>query len=158
MTENPPQFNYPWKSHTLQVQFNRYVVNNMEAWDYNGELVNLPFNVREWKPDHLALVYLGPYGPKVIETTKSIQVPKKGGNGTKAKRVADVWDDQQVLDELVPRLNAVALALDSYPDWPEGLEKQPGFEGPAGWRCPGRPLCYFDTCLAKRWPHGLVWS
>jgi hypothetical protein len=49
------------------------------------------------------------------------------------------------------------MGLEAYPEWPAGLEDMPGFEGPAGWACPGKPLCSLPNCLAKRYPNGLVW-
>ena len=64
---------------------------------------------------------------------------------------------QPVEAELFPRVKAMAQALASYPEWPFE-EEAPGFEGPAGWACPGKPWCSLPNCLAKRYPNGLKWS
>jgi hypothetical protein len=156
MTENPPNF-YPWKSHTRQVQFNQWVVRHSEKWTMDGEPFDLPFDPREWRPEHLYLVYLGPKGPVTMEVehTREVLSPK----GTPVKRkVPYIWDDETVTDELLPRLRAVVAALNAYPDWPFKDEEPPGFEGPPGWACPGRPWCMLPNCLAKRYPDGLVWG
>ncbi len=150
-----PMYGYPWRSHVDQLQFNRYIVNHAERWELpEGE--ELPFNPRTLQFEHLYIVYLGSRGPKVIECQKSIPWTFKTGNeGT--KKVPDIWSDDQVEDELIPRARAFIRALESYPEWPEGLEDEPGFEGPPGWRCSGRPWCKLPDCLAKRYPHGLAW-
>ena len=158
VTENPPTFGYPWKSHTKQLQYNAYIVRNAERWyDENGDPADIPFNPREWNAEHLFIVYLGPKGPKVIEcqTTAEVHTPK----GALVKRkVPDIWSDEKVEDDLMPRLIGLSKALAAYPEWPEGLEDYPGFEGPAGWACPGPPLCNLPGCLAKRYPNGLYWE
>ena len=157
-TENPPTFGYPFRKHTLQVQYNRYIVNHAKSWvDNNGEKTDVPFNPRELNFEHCVVVYLGPKGPKPIEVmeTRDVQTP----NGkTVRRKVPFVWSDQQVVDDMMPRLEAMAIALDAYPEWPDGLEKAPGWEGPPGWKCPGPPLCYLPNDLAKRYPGGLVWD
>lgn len=166
VTENPPDF-YPWRSHTMQVQINRWVVNHAERWlDETGTPADIPFNPREWRAEHLYLVYLGPRGPKTLEVmaTKDVLTP----TGAKVRRrVPDVWDDEYVTDLLFPRLSAMALALEAYPEWPFGDQYKDvppdsryltGFEGPPGWACPGKPWCMLPNCLAKRWPAGLIWS
>lgn len=152
-TENPPAFDYMYNGHKLQLQFNRYIFNNAKKWDAppgldaQNDLVLDPHNTRM---QHLAIVYLGPKGPKVIETTKK---DPKGGR----YRVPDVWTDKQVFEELAPRVEAWKMAWDAYPNWPAGLEKFPGWDGPPEWKCHGAPLCYLPNCMAKRLPHGLTW-
>lgn len=152
-TENPPAFDYPYRGHTLQLQFNRYVVNHAEV----VQPADVPFDPRTTRFRHLAVVYLGPKGPKVIEVTKSVDWRTPNNKVVKRKR-PDIWEDERVLEELVPRLEAMRLALRSYPEWPEGLEAYPGWAGPPTWRCPGPPLCYLPNCLAKRWPDTLFWE
>lgn len=151
-----PMYGYPWQSHIDQLQFNRYIVNHAEHWTLpEGE--ELPFNPRTLEFEHLYVVYIGSRGPKVIECQKSIPWTFKNGNeGT--KKVPDIWADDQVEDELVPRTRAMVRALKAYPEWPDKLEEEPGFEGPPGWRCPCRPWCKLPDCLAKRYPDGLVWE
>lgn len=151
-----PSYGYPWASQVDQLQFNRYIVNHAERWDLR-EGDELPFNPRELQFDHLYIVYLGSRGPKVIECQKSIDFTFKNGNVGK-KKVPDIWSDDQVEDQLIPRARAMVRALQSYPEWPEGLEDEPGFEGPAGWACPGKPWCKLPDCLGKRYPSGLIWT
>lgn len=149
-----PTYGYPWRSHVEQLQLNRYIVNHAERWDYSGDL---PFDPREVRFKHLYVVYLGPRGPKVIECQKSVEVELKSG-GVGNKKFPDVWSDEEVEELLVPAVVGMVKALSAYPEWPEGLETYPGFEGPVGWRCPGKPWCKLPDCLAKRYPDGLRWD
>jgi hypothetical protein len=151
-----PVYGYPWHSHVDQLQFNRFIVNHAERWDLR-EGDALPWDPRALVFKHLYVVYLGTRGPKVIEVQKSIEVTFKNGNQGNRK-VPDIWDDEEVTDHIVPRLHAMSLALESYPVWPDGLEEMPGFEGEAGWRCPGKPWCRLPDCLAKRYPNGMMWE
>lgn len=156
-TENPPTFGYPWKSHDRQLQYNRWLVNHAEKWvDQDGHPVDLPFNPWETAFKHLAIVYLGPKGPKVIEVTKTREVTTPNNKVVKRK-MPYVWSDDEVLDDMMPRLEAMVRALDAYPEWPFEGEEAPGFEGPDGWGCPGKPWCSLPMCLAKRFPNGLTW-
>jgi hypothetical protein len=155
-TENPPSFGYAYRHHKEQVNLNRWVVNHAVRWEGpNGE-EDIPEDPRYIHFEQLSVVYIGPKEPKTILITKTVE--KQTPNGKTIKRaVPDVWSDAEVEAFLYPRLEAVNLALSAYPEWPEGLEEMPGFEGPASWRCPGPPLCYLPMCLAKRWPDGLAW-
>jgi hypothetical protein len=156
-TENPPAYNYPYRHHTEQVQFNRFIVSNAERWaDPDGQPGDIPVDPRTIIFRHLAVVYLGPKGPKTLELERTAERVSPNGRKFKAK-VADIWTDKAVLKELRPRIEAFELAMDAYPSWPEGLETYPGWAGPPTWRCPGPPLCYLN-CLAKRWPDNLVWE
>ncbi|HLE82280.1 MAG TPA: hypothetical protein VJA25_13470, partial [Dehalococcoidia bacterium] len=149
-----PSYGYPWKDHVNQLQYNRYIVNHAERWELADDELNMPWDPRALVFERLYVVYLGTRGPKVIECQKSIPWEFKNGNmGT--KKVPDVWPDDQVEDDMLPRLTAMLRALEAYPDWPVGLEKEPGFEGTPGWACPGKPWCKLPDCLAKRYPYGL---
>ena len=149
-----PQYGYPWKSQEEQLQFNRYIVNHAEKWEFDGDL---PWDPRTLMFQHLYIVYIGQRGPKVIECQRKEEFTYKNGNkGT--KKVPNIWPDEQVEDQMVPRVRAFLRALDAYPEWPEGLEDEPGFEGPAGWTCPGKPWCKLPDCVAKRYPNGLIWE
>lgn len=155
-TENPPTFGYMWDGHKHQLQFNRFIFNNAEKWaDPEGVMdrTDIPLDPHATKIQHLVIEYLGPKGPKLIETQKT----EKGHNGGRNYKVPDVWTDAEVLKVLRPRMEAWQLAMDAYPAWPDGLENYPGWEGPPGWRCIGAPLCYLPNCLGKRFPDGLVW-
>lgn len=169
-TETPPQ-NYPWMGHKLQLEYNAFIVRNAERWaNADGdESADLPFDVRTWKPQSLYVAYLGPKGPATM-SIKSMQDTKAPNGNPIRKRMPDIWTDEQVLSgfgkpgqrQYVPglksRLLAMAQALASYPEWPfVEDEDRPGFEGPEGWACPGKPWCSLPNCLAKRFPNGLVW-
>lgn len=151
-----PSYGYPWPSQVEQLQFNRYIVNHAEKWEIPIDQ-ELTFDPRTLQFENLYIVYIGQRGPKVIECTKSVDIEFKNGN-TGKRKVPDVWDDGQVENMLMPRLTAMLWALESYPEWPMGLEEQPGFEGRPGWACPGRPWCKLPSCLAKRYPDGLRWE
>lgn len=157
MTENPPTFGYPWKKHTQQVQFNRFVLSHAERWEKRGKKLELPFDVRNAEYKYLVLVYLGPKGPKPIMCQKSQEV-RTPNNKIVKRKMPYVWSNEEVLKELEPRLRAMSMALEAYPRWPTGLENEPGWEGPTDWHCPGPPLCYLPNCLAKRFPNGLIWE
>lgn len=162
-TENPPGFGYAYRHHKEQVNLNRWVVNHATKWNdpkgrAQGEegAMEIPVDPRTIKFHQLYVVYLGPKGPdtKLIETTREMPTP----NQKMVKRkVPEVWTDEAVRKFLDPRLEAVQMALSQYPEWPEGLETYPGWEGPASWKCPGPPLCWLPNCMAKRWPDGLTW-
>lgn len=155
VTENPPTFDYPYKSHTAQLNINRYIVNHAEKWvDVDGQPFDMPFDPRNARIGHLAIVYLGPKGPKVIETTKSQEVTTPNGKTIKRK-LPYVWSDDEVMEYLQPRLDAMVRALDSYPEWPTGVEDVWG--GQPGWDCPGPPICRLPNCLAKRYGL-LIWE
>lgn len=153
VTDNVP-YNYPWPNHAQQLQFNRYVVNNAVRWINTPKY--MPFEPGRAKFAGLIVVYLGPKQPKPIMVTKSVKVQYKNGNYG-PKRVPRVDTDQEVETVLLPRFRAMVKALELYPQWPDGLEREPGWGGPPGWTCPGRPWCYYPACLAKRYPNGLIW-
>lgn len=104
------------------------------TWDLLDPEVRARFVPVEWQ--ELVIVYVDDKGPKPIAVTKSIQVPKVGGVGTKAARVADVWDDEQAEAFIAQRYIAArnALTTRSAPI-------------PVGWEHQGKPLCNF--CDAK---------
>lgn len=154
-TDKPPKYDYMWPNHNLQLQYNRFLFNNATKWDapkgIDPATISLdPFHT---KIQHLAIVYLGPDGPKVLEA----EVARATRTGGRKFRVPDVWTDTQVLADLRPRMESWKMAWESYPQWPAGLENFPGFEGPPEWKCFGPPLCYLPACAAKRLPYGLVW-
>jgi hypothetical protein len=152
-TENPPQYNQMWPDHKLQLNINRFCFNNATKWDApDGQDPNaIALDPHNTRISHLAIVYLGPKGPKIVETEASIQIPNRTRPGMHKKNIPEVWDDATVLAELRPRIEAWQSAWAAYPNWPKGLEDYPGWDGPPEWNCPGIPLCYFPNCLAKRW-------
>lgn len=152
-----PSYGYPWPNQTQQLNFNRYIVNHAQRWDLR-EGDELPFDPVTLKFERLYIVYLGSRGPKVLEVQKAEKIPNKAGTGEYTRKFPDIWSDQAVEDMLIPRLIGMLKALDAYPEWPDDLGDYPGFEGPPGWGCPGKPWCKLPDCLAKRYPHGLIWS
>lgn len=151
-TENPPAYDYPYTEHTQQLQINRFVVNHADKWEAD----ELPFNPRSLTFRHLSIMYLGPKWPKALETLKTERVPTKDGTGTKPRRVPDIWSDDKVTDLILPRFRALRAALESYPEWPYGVEEVWG--GEPSWKCPGFPHCPLKgMCLASRYPEGMVW-
>ena len=156
-TENPPQYNNPWPNHQEQVQFNAFIVRNMEKVEWGTSLVPelLPFDPRKEVVKELALVYLGPKKVKVLmveRTTDYFDFVK--GKEMRGKQPYIMTDDE-VLAILEPRVKMFKRALEVYPEWPEGAEKLWG--GEAGWACPGYPLCRLPNCIAKRYPNRLTW-
>ena len=150
-TENPPAYSYMYDGHKRQLNYNRFIFNNASKWDAPAghDPLRPDLDPHHTRIQHLAIVYLGPKGPKVLEAEKK---------GPTRFNVPDVWTDQEVLADLRPRMQAWDMAWNSYPTWPAGLEDMPGWAGPPEWTCPGPPLCYLPNCMAKRYPNGLVWT
>ena len=159
-TENPPDF-YPHRRHKEQVNLNRWVVNHATHWLSPGTTADdpqepIPVDPRTIVFRQLSVVYIGPKKPLTFVIEKTAEKTTPNGHVVKAK-VPDVWTDKAVRKYLDPRLEGLEMALANYPVWPDGLEEYPGFEGAAGWRCPGPPICWLPMCLAKRYPDGLIW-
>lgn len=156
VTDSPPLFDYPYRHHTEQVQFNAFIVRHAEKWETaDGKHVDLPFDPREFPVEHAVVVYLGPKGPKVIETTRKQEFVTPTGVHKEAKRPF-VWPDDEVLAELRPRIHAMHNAFEVFPNWPEGAEDVWG--GEPSYHCPGPPLCNLPDCPARRYPDNLVWE
>lgn len=150
-TKQNPSYNYPYRSHTTQLQVNRWVVNNATRWEKDDKPFDIPFNPRELNFRHLVVMYLDIDGPKPLETPyRKVTLPDG-----KFVREPYIWSDDEVLEWVTPRYDALRSALDAYPEWPDGVEEVWG--GEPGYTCPGPPLCKLPNCLAKRFPHGLVW-
>ena len=157
VTDYPPMYNSPWQNHTEQVMVNAYIVRNYTAVEPTDGIQRLPFEPREEVASKVQLVYLGPKGPKVlvVERKAADYVDLVTGKNVKGAKEPYVWDDDEAEKFIRPRLAAFKAALDSYPKFPDGVEELWG--GSKSWACPGRPLCRFDTCLARRYPERLVW-
>jgi hypothetical protein len=100
----------------------------------------------------LYLVYMDDKGPKQILCTKSIQIPKKDGNGTKAARVADIWSDDRVEEYMHERYVRAKEALVEYvlPDPGPGFET---FNHPLCGFCPVKGDCldrYIESQVVLR--------
>lgn len=138
-TKENPRFNYPWGDHGDQCNVNRWLVDNADYVEWDGDTYSPEaFRPVEWQA--LVLVYLDTMGPKPLEVTRSEQVPKANGQGTKPSRVADIWSDDYALEWITERYNAVqaAFAHGELPSIPAGWE---GWEHPLCGFCPKKPEC-----------------
>lgn len=143
-TKEVPRFNYPWKDHVNQMNVNRWLVDHADYVEYRGKQWDLRLsreNRARFRPtvwNDLVVVYIDDKGPKPLSCTKSVQVPKKDGKGTKAARVLDLWSDEEAEAWIRQRWTEVksALAGESLPPVPDYM---------AGWE---HPLCGF--CPKKR--------
>lgn len=106
-TKSVPRFDRMWEDHALQLQINRWLVDNAHEVEFEGKTYNLRtgrgaaanrdrFVPIDWQ--ELVIVYLDNDGPKTIPVWKSIVVPTKDGKGTKKARTADIWTDEQALE------------------------------------------------------------
>lgn len=162
-TREVPRFDYVYKSHGQQMNVNRWLVDNAVYVKWRGDEYDLRprpektegmtpeeeatylevilanrhhFIPREWT--ELIVVYLDNDGVKQIAVTKSVQVPKKDGNGTKAQRVADIWPDDMAEAWIRERYAAAKAALEEHqlPDIPDDMK---------GW---DHPICK-DWCAHR---------
>src|SRR5207244_5383301 len=134
--------------HTEQVQFNAFVTRHAERWcklDLEGAEypVDLPFDPRAYPVEHVVVVYLGEKWPKLVEYERKKEFLTPTGEKREANRPC-VWDDEEVLTLLRPRLSAFKRAFEVYPAWPDGIEELWG--GPPGWKCHGPPVCNIPSC------------
>jgi hypothetical protein len=166
LTESPPLYSYPYVHHKEQVELNAFICRHAERWDLPKGRDTMPFDPRETPVKHVVLVYMGPKYVKVMEVERKEEVFTKDGKFAKVQ-VPFVWPDKLVLKEFRPRLHTMALAIESYPDWPApwvdvDTKKSYTFEqvwgGEPGWTCPGPPLCNLPNCLARRYPRRLIWD
>lgn len=121
-----PNWDRPWPDHVQQLQVNRWLVDHAHSVEWEGELYDLsdPANRAKFVPYEwrgLWVVYLDDKGAKPLLISKSEQVPKKDGKGTKAARVADIWPDDEVEAWIRKRYVAAKTALEEriVPDIPE---------------------------------------
>lgn len=156
VTKEVPRFNYPWEDHVAQMNVNRWLVDNAWWVEYKGEYflldvsretqvlehidgfvnTNVRENVTRFRPtiwNELVLVYMDDKGPKPIACTRSIDVAKADGNGTKKQRVPDIWGEERVTEYITTRYAAAKDALEAgnMPPIPEAF---------AGWT---HPLCAY---------------
>lgn len=173
-----PSFGYPFRHQTEQLMTNAFITRHAERWDYEGPL---PFDPREFPAEHVVIVYLGPKTPKIIEYERREKFETPAGVMKEAKRPY-VWNDEEALTFIRPRIHLFENALNSYPDWPdpwtdaetgETFHAEDTYEenkrtgkqdlvpgiwgGPADWRCPGDPLCKLPSDLARRDPSRYAW-
>ena len=127
-TKEVPRWNTPWPDHGEQCNVNRWLVDHAErvVWrgeEYTGKAVE-DFRPEEWTD--LVLVYMDDRGPKPLRVTKSIDIPKADGKGTKKARVSDIWSDEQAEEYINAKYAAAneALNLGNLPPAPAGWEYQ----------------------------------
>lgn len=161
-----PKYGYPWSNHGDQMNVNRWLVDHAEYVTWRGEEYELRPNAdtmkslspedqaeyldgilanrnkfipKEWT--ELILVYMDNETAKPLPVTKSVQVPKKSGDGTKAQRVPDIWDDDFAENWIRTRYAAAKAALEGgeLPDIPDDMQ---GWDHPIckDW-CPHRQTC-----------------
>lgn len=139
-----PRWNSCWPSDIQQLNINRWLVDHADTvlhqgveYDLLDPEVRAKFVPVEWQ--ELVIVYVDDLGPKPIAVTKSIDVPKVSGEGTKKARVADVWSDEMAETFIAERYIAAraALTTGSAPI-PAGWEHQ---SKPLCGYCPSRTLC-----------------
>ena len=159
-TENPPQYQYPWRNHTEQVQFNAFIVRNAHRWSGTASLRSTPPLARcpstprsSGRPTSWS--YLGPKQVKALRVESKQEYVdgdrQQDGQGQAPGRVVR----RQGAGYPEPRVAMFKEALRVWPDWPEGAEKLWG--GEPGYTCPGSPLCRIPNCIAKRYPGRLTW-
>jgi hypothetical protein len=171
-----PRWEKAWDEHIAQVNINRWLVDHADYVEWKDEDAAVPFDYAltdagaeylhafqsEVRPNRerfvpvdwqgLYLVYMDDKGPKQILCTKSIQIPKKDGNGTKAARVADIWSDDRVEEYMHERYVRAKEALVEYvlPDPGPGFET---FNHPLCGFCPVKGDCldrYIESQVVLR--------
>jgi hypothetical protein len=164
VTKEVPKFSYPWEDHVAQLNVNRWLVDNADWVEWRGQayLLNqdreqhvleqigegfLNTNVRKnlalFRPvqwNELVVIYMDDKGPKPITCTKSVEVSKVGGDGTKKQRVPDIWDDKKSLAYINDKylLAKKAFYGDAVPAIPDNFI---GWEHPLCGFCPKKKEC-----------------
>lgn len=128
-----PRWGGPWPNHREQAQLNRWLCDHADSVTLPGGEVADPKDIRPPDWQALQVIYMDDRGITPLTVTKSVQVPKKDGNGTKAKRVVDIWSDEKVEDFI--RIH--------YPIVEKGQTSNPLPMMPEGWDHQSGPLCAF---------------
>ena len=144
-TKENPRWDKAWGDHEEQLQVNRWLVDHADRVEYQGFEFDMAdrahqarFRPVDWQG--LIVMYMDDKGPKPILITRSEQVPKKTGPGTKAARVADIWSDERVEEYICERYVAAQKALteNELPDITPAYE---GWEHPLCNFCPKKKSC-----------------
>lgn len=145
-TKENPRFDRPWPDHVQQVQVNRWLVDHAHRVVWRGKEYDLSVkrNIKKFRPmdwQDLIVIYMDDRGPKPLRVTKSIDIPKLHGEGTKKARVSDVWDDEKVEEFIYSRYEEAKHYLESGevppipgPEWAYGAHALCGF-------CPLKQRC-----------------
>lgn len=155
-----PRWTTPWEGHVQQQQINRWLVDHADYVEWRGKLYALTpegadhlahlddevtdtaanrarFQPIDWQG--LYVVYMDDRGPKPLLITRSEQVPNTSKPGTRAKRVADIWEDARVEEFIKEKYQAAAEAFAGVlPDIPEGFEN---WQHPLCAYCPVKGDC-----------------
>lgn len=146
-TKEVPRWNKPWGDHVEQVNINRWLVDHADKVEWRGwrfetgkepvvfdndSVGIIPMEIREPKDfrprdwQDLILVYMDDKGVKPLRATRSIDVPKVSGEGTKKALVSDIWSDEKVEELLDTRFPEAVEALVEgvVPPAPDGWEHQ----------------------------------
>lgn len=141
-----PRFEYAWGDHVEQLQVNRWLVDKADyvewqgtTYDMSERSVQAQFRPIDWQG--LIVMYMDDKGPKPILITRTEQVQKKTGPGTKNARVADIWDDERVEKFIRDRYVAAEDALRGGGPLPAITEKFEGWEHPLCNFCPKKTSC-----------------
>lgn len=144
-TKENPRWERAWGDHVEQLQVNRWLVDKADRVEFQGFEFNMDdranqarFRPIDWQG--LIVMYLDDKGPKPILITRSEQVQKKTGPGTKAVRVADIWSDDRVESYITERYVAAQTALKDnvLPDITPAYE---GWQHPLCGFCPKKTSC-----------------
>lgn len=136
--EKVPPFN-PYRGHTEQLQIYRWLVEHAEGVGSSPEKLQPAPQV---EISSLAIIYLTRRDAKKVTVTRSAQVPKANGDGTKSARVPDIWSDDRVQALIAER--AEQVTADQMPELPEG------------WGLARGPLCSYcpastrATCITAQ--------
>ena len=138
-TKEVPRFNYVWGDHVEQLNVNRWLVDHAHKATYQHQEYDLtsPEVRKMFVPEHwndLIIVYIDDRGPKPISATRSEDVPKADGKGTKKVRVLDLWNNEKAENWIREKYAEAQFALDG--SWEGGLPPVP--DHMAGW---DHPLC-----------------
>lgn len=175
-----PRFEYAWGDHISQMNVNRWLVDNADYVEWDGGMYPLTeagmatvhgasfegpadeldadilqrnrtrFQPIDWQG--LIVVYMDDKGPKPILITRSEDVPKVDGSGTKKAKVPDLWSDERCLEFITENYEKAKAALvgNELPDIPPGYEAW--LHPLCGW-CPVKARCvdlYIDNEVERR--------
>jgi hypothetical protein len=155
VTRENPKFSYPWGDHVEQMNVNRWLIDHASDVEYQGKMFplrragatadaeQLRVNRSRFVPvvwNALVVVYIDDKGPKPLECTRSADVPKKDGKGTKRVRVPDIWPDEQAERFIRERYTKAQEALEggALPPIPDNMT---GWDHPLCGFCAKRPEC-----------------
>lgn len=128
--DKAPRWDNVWHDHKVQVNGYRWLVNHADHFEFEVGGDQYDNIYKEWNARSLGIIYVDQEGPKPLEVRKKVQVPTKPGakNTTKTVKVPDIWTDEEVEAEFIPRIWALEAAFEQYdkdgtlPDYPVGMD------------------------------------